>query len=130
MMSALTQKMSSMKSFKSRTPATKEQIKCAEEELGLTFTKEYSEYLAEFGCASVYGHEFTGICKSARLNVVQVTNELKKINKDIPCDWYVIEEINVDGIAVWQNSKGVVFSMTPNCVAKKIANSFLDYINL
>ena len=129
-MSALTQKMASMKSFRSRTPATKEQIKRAEDELGLTFAKEYLEYLVEFGCASFYGHEFTGICKSARLDVVQVTNELKKINKDIPCDWYVIEEINVDGIAVWQNSKGAVYSTAPNCTAQKIANSFFDYIDL
>jgi len=129
-MSALTQKMASMKSFRSRTPATKEQIKRSEDELGLTFAKEYLEYLSEFGCASFYGHEFTGISKSARLDVVQVTNELKNINKDIPCDWYVIEEINVDGIAVWQNSKGAVYSMAPNCTVQKIANSFFDYINL
>ena len=129
-MSALTQKMASMKSFRSRTPATKEQIKRAEDELGLTFAKEYLEYLVEFGCASFYGHEFTGISKSVRLDVVQVTNELKNTNKDIPCDWYVIEEINVDGIAVWQNSKGTVYSMAPNCTAQKIANSFFDYIDL
>lgn len=129
-MSALTQKMASMKSFRSRTPATKEQIKRAEDELGLTFAKEYFEYLEEFGCASIYGHEFTGISKSARLDVVQVTNELKNINKDVPCDWYVIEELHIDGIAVWQNSKGDIYSMAPNCTVQKIANSFFDYINL
>ena len=129
-MSALTQKMPSMKSFKSRTPATEEQIKCAEEELGLTFTKEYSEYLAEFGCASFYGHEFTGICNSERLNVVQVTTELRALNEGTPCDWYVIEENNVDGISVWQNSKGSIYLMIPNHTAKKIADSFLEYISL
>ena len=127
-MSALTQKMASMKSFRSRTPATKEQIKHAEDELCLTFAKEYLEYLEEFGCVSVYGREFTGISKSARLDVVQVTNELKNINKDVPYDWYVIEELNVDGIAIWQNSKGGIYSMTPNCTVKKVANSFLDYL--
>lgn len=129
-MSALTQKMASMKYFKSRTPATKEQIKRAEYELGLTFTKEYFEYLSEFGCASFYGHEFTGISNSVRLNVVQVTNKLKSLNKNIPCDWYVIEEINVDGIAVWQNSKGTIYSTSPNRLYQKIADSFFDYINL
>lgn len=129
-MSALTQKMASMKSFKSRTPATKEQIKRAEDELGLIFAKEYLGYLAEFGCASFYGHEFTGICKSARLDVVQVTNELKKSNKDIPCDWYVIEEINVDGIAVWQDSKGNIYTKAPNVAYKKIAKSFSEYLEL
>ena len=130
MMSALTQKMSSMKSFKTRTPATEAQIKCAEEELGLTFAKEYSEYLAEFGCASFYGHELTGISNSARLNVVQVTAELRTIIEGIPCDWYVIEEANIDGISVWQNSKGIIYSMIPNCTAKKIADSILEYISL
>ena len=38
-MSALTQKMASLKSFRSRTPATKEQIKCAED-MNRLFPKE------------------------------------------------------------------------------------------
>lgn len=129
-MSALTQKMASLKSFRSRTPATKEQIKCAEDTLGLTFAKEYFEYLTEFGCASFYGHELTGICKSARLDVVQVTTKLRNLNKDILCDWYVIEETNIDGISVWQDSKGNVYTKAPNVAYKIIAKSFSEYLEL
>lgn len=129
-MSALTQKMASMKSFRSRTSATKEQIKAAEDELGLIFAKEYKDYLAEFGCASIYGHEFTGICKSARLDVVQATIKQREISEDIPCDWYLIEETNIDGITVWQDSKGVIYTKVPNCIAEKASYSFLEYIEL
>ena len=127
-MSKLTEKMMKMESFKSRVPATKEQIANAEKSLGLSFAKEYKEYLAELGCASIYGHEFTGICKAARLDVVSVTTEQKNCFDDIPNDWYVIEETNIDGIVIWQNAKGDIFSKAPNAKAEKIATSFSEYV--
>lgn len=129
-MSEFTAKLVSKKSFKSRIPATQGQIEYAESELGLMFSKEYREYLAEFGCVSIYGHEFTGICKSARLDVINVTSEQKALDRNIPCDWYVIEETNVDGITVWQDSKGVVYAKAPNDIPYVITNSFSEYIDL
>ena len=129
-MSKLTDKMEKMQSFRSRTPATKEQIVNAEETLGLSFVKEYKEYLSAFGCASIYGHEFTGICKSERLNVVSVTTEQKNCFDDIPDDWYVIEETNIDGIVIWQNVKGDIFSKVPHANPEKIAKSFSEYVEL
>ena len=129
-MSKLTDKMKKMQSFRSRTPATKEQIANAEESLGLSFAKEYKEYLLEFGCASIYGHEFTGICKTTRLDVVSVTTEQKNCFDDIPNDWYVIEETNIDGIVIWQNVKGDIFSKVPNTKPERIAKSFSEYVEL
>ena len=129
-MSKLTDKMKKMQSFRSRTPATKEQIANAEESLGLSFAKEYKEYLLEFGCASIYGHEFTGICKTTRLDVVSVTTEQKNCFDDIPNDWYVIEETNIDGIVIWQNAKGDIFSKVPNTKPERIAKSFSEYVEL
>lgn len=127
-MSAITEKLSSMKSFKARTPATNEQIKIAEINLGLSFAKEYKEYLAKFGCASVYGHEFTGLCKSSRLNVVNVTVEQRRLNTNIPFSWYVIEQANIDDIVIWQNESGEVYMTSPNCPAIKVAENLLEYI--
>jgi len=129
-MSAFTDKLSNMKAFRSRTPASAEQIKEAENALGLKFAKEYKEYLSDFGCASIYGHEFTGICKSSRLNVVDVTISERANNPDVPNDWYVIEQANIDGIVIWQNQKGEIFQTQPYCDSIKIANSIVEYITL
>ena len=127
-MSKLTEKMMKMESFKSRVPATKEQIANAEKSLGLSFAKEYKEYLAELGCASIYGHEFTGICKAARLDVVSVTTEQKNCIDGIPDDWYVIEETNIDGVVIWQNSCGKIYASAPKKLDEEIASSLADYL--
>ena len=127
-MSAITEKLQMMKAFKARTPATNEQIANAEETLGLSFAKEYKEYLLEFGCASIYGHEFTGICKAARLDVVSVTTEQKNCFDGIPDDWYVIEETNIDGVVIWQNSGGKIYASAPKKLAEEIASSLADYL--
>ena len=129
-MSVLTRKLVSMKSFKSRTPATEEQIKRAEDELCISFAQEYSEYLAKFGSASCYGHEFTGICTPAYLDVVGVTKQQREQNGDIPPDWYVVEELHVDGMTVWQDRKGNVYLKVPGNIPEKITNSLAEYIEL
>ena len=127
-MSSLTQKMSTMSSFKARTPASKEQISNAEKELGLSFSEEYVEYLSKFGCASIYGHEFTGISSNPRLDVVNVTKSQKTVNDNIPFDWYVIEETNIDSITIWQDYTGAVYATKPNETVKILAESFLYYL--
>lgn len=128
-MSLLTEKLSSMRVFRSRTPATKEQILQAERQLELNFSKEFRNYLLELGCASIYGHEFTGLCTSSRLDVVQVTLLQRELNKHIPFNWYVIEDLNIDGITVWQDPDGNIYSKLPYSPPQKVANSFLEYID-
>ena len=88
---------------------SEEQIIEAETELNLKFAKDYVEYLSTVGLAMIDGHELTGIGKAERTNVVSVTKQIKSIKQDVPADWYVIENENMDGAVIWQNAKGEVF---------------------
>lgn len=90
-----------------------EQINYAEAKLGLKFSGEYRSYLLAFGVASANGHEFTGICNSPRLNVVDVTLEERKYNSNVPPDYYVVEQANIDGIVLWQKASGEIFQTSP-----------------
>lgn len=106
----------------------REDICQAEEELNVNFSKEYSDYVAEFGVAIFDGHEFTGLCDGKRLDVVRVTQEQRRIHKHIPSDCYVVECLDMDGIVIWQSSEGAVYASVPTAEAKKIANSILEYL--
>lgn len=128
MMAGLITKIVKMKSFKSRTPASVQQVEEAEKTLGLKFAREYKEYLLRFGCASIYGHELTGICESARLDVVQLTQEIRAFDANIPSDWYVIEETNIDGGVIWQDGEGKVFLKYPCQTAEFVAGSIEEYL--
>ena len=95
----------------------------------LMFAADYREYVSAFGAASYCEHELTGICKSARLNVVDVTQDERQYNS-VPADWYVIEEANIDGIVIWQATDGTVYRTRPGCKADKICDSLKEYISL
>lgn len=103
-------------------------IETAEKELGLSFAFDFKEYLKELGQVIVDGHEFVGLHKSDRLNVVKVTKKAKQKYGDIPADWYVVEDICIDGILVWQSSKGIVYETNMNGESKEIAKSLVEYI--
>ena len=102
---------------------SEEAIEAAEKELGLSFANDYREYLLNFGLAMCNGHEFTGIGKSERTNVVSVTKQMKEIFADIPEDRYVIENENMDLALIWQDSKGNVYFNR-----KKEFSSFTEFI--
>lgn len=121
-------KLATMQSFRKRKAISKEQIKNAEVSLELEFSKEYKDYLAECGVASIYGHEFTGICNSARLDVVTVTWEERNNNQKIPNDLYVVEQIDIDGIVIWQSKSGVIYQSQPNMKPVQICDSLYEYI--
>jgi len=107
-----------------------EQISDAENALELRFADDYREYLIAFGIASSDGHEFTGICNSKRMNVVDVTLAEKSITPGIPNDWYVLEEAGFDGIVIWQSSTGEVYQTRPGREAIKIAGSICVYLGV
>ncbi|MCD7890949.1 MAG: SMI1/KNR4 family protein [Ruminococcus sp.] len=107
-----------------------ESIAAAENELKLKFASEYRQYLKEIGLASFDGHEMTGLCKSPRLNVVEVSLYEKENNEKIPEDFYVIEQTNIDGIVVWQNKIGEVFYSQPNRKPVKMFDSLCEYIKM
>lgn len=106
---------------------SEENIRSAEQELGLRFAADYRKYVATFGVASYAGHEFTGICKSRRLNVADVTAE-ERNSIDVPADWYVLEQANIDGIVIWQATNGAIYQTAPNAKSKKICESMAEYI--
>ncbi len=114
--------------FYKLNPASDEQIINAESELSLTFSEDYKVFLRAFGVASFGGHEIVGICNSSRLNVVEITKENKIKNPNIPSDFYVIEELNINGIIILQNKNGEVFQTLGQEKPVKIANSLIEYI--
>lgn len=122
------EKLAKMPSFRKRKAASKEQIQNAEDSLALNFSKEYKEYLSEYGAASIFGHEFTGICNVERLDVVVVTQEELQNNQKVPNDLYVVEQVNIDGIVIWQSRTGAVYQSQPNKKPVKICNSLYQYI--
>lgn len=104
-------------------------IKDTENKLGVHFSEEYKTYLAECGSASADGHEFTGIIDSPRLNVVDVTQMARKRFSSVPSDLYVVEEIMIDGITIWQSENGTVYQSVDGQELKIICKSLLDYLS-
>lgn len=104
------------------------QIEHAEKLLELKFALDFKECLYEFGAVSVDGHDFTGFSADKYLDVVDVTLSEREKNPNIPKDWYVIEQANIDGIVIWQNQKGEIFQTQPYRENIKIANSIVEYI--
>ena len=114
--------------FKSYIAGTAADISKAEEKLKLSFSAEYKQYLLKCGFATYDGHEITGICKAKRLNVVDVTIMEREYTEIIPSDWYVIEQLNIDAIVIWQSSSGEIYQTSPNTEPEKICESLADYI--
>ncbi len=108
--------------------SSNETIVDAENRLNLRFSQEYREYLQTFGVAMFGGHEFTGISKSSRTNVVDVTLLERTKNALIPNSLYVIEETNIDGIVIMQNESGEIFFVQPHRPPTKEFDSLVDFI--
>ena len=108
--------------------ASADQIKAAEEELGLVFSKEYKEFLKEHGAACANGHEFLGICESKRLNIVESTLKAKKKNDSVPGDLYLIEDVGIDKILTWQNAKGELFQTVGKGEPEKLEVKLSEYV--
>jgi hypothetical protein len=106
---------------------SKEAITAAEQKLGLSFAKDYKEYLERYGLISARHIEITGITDSKRLNVVDVTRIQKESNQ-IPPDMYVIDETGIEGIIILQNEKGEIFELQNHRRVKKIYDRLSDYL--
>ncbi len=111
------------------TPATDIEISDAELQLCLRFSEEYKTYLAHFGAVFADGIELTGIAKSENRNVVSVTRQEWKLNSQVPHNLYVIENLGIDGVIIWQDSNGAVYQTTPNREPVKVADSLNMYIS-
>ena len=104
------------------------EIKQAELELGLRFADDYRNYIKQFGCMVIGSREITGISSQENYNVVSTTKAQRNYKKSVPENSYVIEQLNIDGIIIWQSSNGEVFQTSPNTAPMKIADSLVEYI--
>lgn len=109
-------------------PATNTQITDAELQLRVSFAEEYRAYLKEFGAIMDDGIELTGIAKSKHRDVVSLTEQERALNPNVPHTMYVIEYTCVDGIIIWQETKGKIYQTKPESKPKKIADSLVEYI--
>jgi len=107
---------------------TLEEIKKAEEKLGLSFASDYKKYLSQFGFVIFVAHELTGLCNSKRLNVVDVTIDERSVSSSIPNDWYVVEQIGIDGVVIWQSPDGKIYQSKYGMSPSLICDSLTDYI--
>ncbi len=114
--------------FLAMTPVSDEQIQKAEAQLGVSFSKDYTAYVRAYGAVTYEGHELTGICKSSHLNVVNVTLEEREKNSDVPSEWYVIEQLNIDNVSIWQDSFGGIYQVVPGSKPEKIHHLLVEYI--
>lgn len=105
-------------------------IENAEKELGLKFATEYKQYLEAFGSVLADDVEITGIAKSKNRNVVIVTKREWELNPQVEHNMYVVENLAIEGIIIWQDENGNIYESMPNKELKKIADSLADYILL
>ena len=127
--SSLIEIMQGKKSFHGLAAVTKEQVENAQRKLGLSFSPDYIEYISAVGVASFSDHELTGICASPRLDVVSVTEKNRRAMPGVNATWYVLEELNIDQITIWQDADGSIYHVVPHTEPVKIAQSIIDYIN-
>jgi hypothetical protein len=128
-MATIVETMESLPDLCPSSGASIADIKSAERHLGVSFAREYYDYLSRFGNASVNGHELTGISVSDRINVVSVTLAERIRNPNISKDLYVVEQTGIDRIVVWQDSKGAVFQTIPGCKPEKLCMSLSEYVS-
>ena len=109
-------------------PATDSQISDAESKLKVSFADDYKAYLKEFGAIMADGIELSGIAKSEHRSVVSLTEQERALNPNVSHTMYVIENTCVDGIIIWQDTKGKIYQTKPESKPKKIADSLVEYI--
>lgn len=114
--------------LKHLNPATEVEIQQAEQALMIMFSNEYKEYLLTLGVATAGSHEFTGICGSPRLNVVDVTLKERELCGHDCDEMYVVEQEGIDNIVAWQTSNGRVYRTVPGDNPKLIALSLVEYL--
>lgn len=104
------------------------EIERAEKRLEILFSKDYKNYLFEFGSVVINDHELTGISKTKHRDVVSVTLDKWDFHEDFKRRrLYVIEDIGIDDIIIWQDGKGNIYESQGNAI-KKIYDTFEDYI--
>jgi hypothetical protein len=102
------------------TPASDEQVLCAEQELGVKFSSDYIDFIKNFGMMinALDGNE----------NVVDETKSLREVHPEV-ADTYVISD-DGSGNPIMINSKGEVeiYYHDSDAEIETIASSLEQYI--
>lgn len=128
-MSSIIDELKMKSNFYCEVGASTEEIKKAEETLGLRFADDYIEYLQQFGAVSCGGHDLTGFSKDSELDVVKVTLKNIKKNQKVSLPLYVVEETHLDGVVIWQLGSGEVFRTEYKEAPEKIFDSLAEYVS-
>lgn len=128
-MSKIINAVKQLKDLKTFVPATDKDIRSIELDLHVYLSDEYKEYLKNFGAVLADNVELTGFAKSECRNVVKVTTaEWEKNPGTKEKKMYVIENVGIDGIIIWQDQSGAIYETHPDAAAEKIADSMADYL--
>lgn len=111
-------------------PATIEEISAAEQKLGLKFADDYIKCLLHYGVVFLESIDLMGITDVKYASVVHNTIQEKSFDchSQVPSNMYVIENVGIDGLLVWQDESGVVYHTLPWQEPEKYANSLAEYI--
>lgn len=127
-MSKIIDVINSLENLLPLKPASVEAVENVEIELALPLAEEYKEYLLQYGAIMADDIELTGIAKSKNRDVVQVTQREWAANTKIKHNLYVVENVGIEGIIIWQDGSGKIYESSPNKTAKQIANSLAEYL--
>lgn len=128
-MSKLTDKINSIPNLLSTGGCTNEQISEAEKKLNLTFPEDFIEYTKNYGVISFFGTELTGLNVDGYLNVVDATLQEQKNNNNFPENYFVLENLYIDGILAVSDESGKVYSLQYD-KKELLCNSFSEYLDL
>lgn len=119
-------KLPSMKSY--APPTSDEAIKNAEEKLSLKFAEDYKVYVSFFGAVWSDIITVSGIIDDEDFGVVNLTNKLRPFYPQIPLNFYVIEDVGIDGLVIWQDETGSIYQSIPNNEPMRIYSNLSDYL--
>lgn len=128
-MSKIIEVINSLNNLLPLKPASIEDVEGIEIELALPLAKDYREYLLEFGAVMADDVELTGFAKSKNRDVVQVTKREWAANNKVPHSLYVVENLGIDGVIIWQDGSGKVYESRPNHGATIIADNLVSYLD-
>ena len=120
--------LTSLKGFSCTGKPDNTLVRKAEEELEVSFSEDYKALISQYGAISYYGHNLSGISPYPGNDVVALTKEHRTYNTEVPLSFYVIEEVHIDGIVIWQDPSGQIYWTQPNAQPKMIFGCLYDYI--
>lgn len=106
---------------------SKDEIGRVEKELNVKFAAEYNDYLSKLGMASYDDTQLTGIGIVKYRDVCAITKEYRGMNSHCE-NLYVIEDLGIDSLVIWQDSKGKIYQTVGGSKPEKIFDSILEYL--